>query len=507
MRTLAVSSISGAIAASFALGGCGAADAGFEADIDTQSSNIVRGTVENGRNYVMDLRIEYASVSLPSGTPNVGFCSSVLFAPRVLLTAAHCINPVRTTPDGDTFVDSAQRIMAYVGNNLQADLSALGPDPAAAIPAAPAASRFMLADSWETHPNWDVDILFPDLAVVYLDRQPRIPPNTLVDPLPVGRTRLGAANVGQLMTILGYGASRALNAQVTSIEGQGIKRRGTSPFVGAPIINPLPADPHPGVLLANVRNGLMELNGKAPNSNACAGDSGGPAIRNVGGQDYVFGISTWGGNFCESFSYYTRMDPFLPFVDQSYLKGGQAPVRSRLECIAPRSGGGFRAYFGYNNQNGINVSVPYGASNSFPRDTQNRRPNRFTPGDHPFVFNLDFSANQSSTWRLAPPNSPVTQLAVSSSSPVCAADNRGFLCARSCEASQAAACGETNQACMDTCFQFYQGITPCEPAMDAYQRCVAQTAPAGFSCFDSFPFADACGPLLDSVFLECLGGG
>jgi hypothetical protein len=498
LRTVSV------VASGSLLLGCGVSEGDLGPHADQRSLEVVRGSVENGRNYVMNLRIEYNSVSLPSGNRNVGFCSSVLFSPRVLLTAAHCINPLRTTPDGVSFVDTTRLILAYIGNNFQADLSALGPNPSAAAPPPPAASRFMLADSWETHPDWDVDILFPDLAAVYLDRQPRLPPNSIVDGLPVGRTRLGAATVGQLMTIVGYGASRALDAAVTQVEGQGIKRRGTMPFVGQPIINPLPADPHPGVLLANVRNGLMELNGDAPRSNACAGDSGGPAIRNVGGQDFVFGISSFGGNFCEDYSYYTRLDPFLPFVDQSYFKGGQAPLRSRLECITPRTGGGFRAYFGYNNENGIFVSVPYGANNSFPQDTQNRRPNRFAPGDHPFLFSLDFTARQTLRWRLAPTNSPTTQLTVTSTSPRCAPDNRGFVCTQACDASQAAACGEPRDACMDTCFQFYQGITPCEPAMDAYHRCVAQTPPTGFECFDTFPFAIECGPLLDAVFAECL---
>jgi len=497
-RTVAVA------AASLMLGGCGASESELEPSVDVRSLDVVRGSVENGRNYVMNLRIEYNSVSLPSGNRNVGFCSSVLFSPRVLLTAAHCITPVRTTPQGGTFVDSPLLIMAYIGNNFQADLAALGPNPSAAVPPPPAASRFMLADSWETHPTWNADILFPDLAAVYLDRPPRLPPNTIVDGLPVGRSRLGAANVGQLMTIVGYGASRALNAQVTQVEGQGIKRRGTLPFVGQPIINPLPPDPHPGVLLPNVRNGLMELNGDAPNANSCAGDSGGPAIRNVGGQDFVFGISTFGGNFCEDYAYYTRLDPFLPFVDQSYSRGGQAPLRPRLECITPRTGGGFRAYFGYNNENGIFVSVPYGNNNSFPRDTQNRRPNRFAPGDHPFFFNLDFTAGQTLSWRLAPTNSPTTQLTVTSASPRCAPDNRGFVCAQACDASQAAACGEPRDACTNTCFQLYEGITPCEPAMDTFHRCVAQTPRTGFECFGTFPFALACGPLLDAVFTECL---
>ena len=40
--------------------------------------------------------------------------------------------------------------------------------------------------------------------------------------------------------------------------------------------------------------------------------------------------------------------------------------------------------------------------------------------------------------------------------------------------------------------------------MDTFHRCVAQTPPAGIECFGTFPFALACGPLLDAVFSECL---
>ena len=309
------------------------------------------------------------------------------------------------------------------------------------------------------------------------------------------------------MTIVGYGASKSNDALGTSVEGVGVKRRGTSPFVGAPVFNPLPPDPHPGLLNATVRNGLMQLNGKAPNSNACAGDSGGPAIRNVGGQDFVFGISSWGGNFCEDFSYYTRLDPFLPFVDNSYLKGGQAPVTPRLECIAPRSGGGFRAYFGYNNANGINVNVPYGNNNSFALDTQNARPQRFEPGNNGFAFGVNFTSAQKPSWRLAAPNSPTTTVNVSSNSARCAADNRGFLCAQACEATVAAACGsDTYAPCVDSCFQFYEDLPGCDSVVNDFQRCIGQTPQSGFECFDGFGFAVGCFSILDEGIPACFGG-
>ena len=112
--------------AAAALAGCSGltesefADEGAEAELELGQTEeaIVRGQTENGRNYVMNLRIEYQSVDLSTGVQNIGFCSSVLFAPRVLLTAAHCINPVRNAGAPDEFVDTPARILAYVGNNF-----------------------------------------------------------------------------------------------------------------------------------------------------------------------------------------------------------------------------------------------------------------------------------------------------------------------------------------------------------------------------------------------------
>lgn len=480
---------------------CAAAcSAEVDGDALGQSSDaIVRGTTENGRNYVVALRITH-NLTDQNGDPLVGFCSGVLYAPRTVLTAAHCVKVLDANYQE---IGHAVDIKVYFGNNYEQDLAALGPD--LQIPPPPTASRFVNADSWDTHPAWNSTTLYADLAAVYLDRQPRLPPNnTIVDGLPLQRSRQNVP--GQSITILGYGASVSLDSQGNEVEGAYVKRRGTSPFVGTPVINPLPPDPHPGILNTTVRNSLFQLNGNAPNSNSCAGDSGGPAVRNISGQDYVIGISTWGGNFCESFSYYTRIDPFLSFLDLAYQKGGQAPLTPRLECITPRPAGGYRAYFGYDNRNGVVVNVPYGANNSLPQDTGSLRPSTFAPGNHPYVFGLNFNAGQTLSYRLNPQNGPNTLLTVNQNSPRCNVNSRDFICAQACDASQAAACGESRETCVAACNDFYVGISPCEPAMDEYHRCVAQQPVSEFTCFDTFPFAFACSPYLDAVG-ECLSGG
>jgi secreted trypsin-like serine protease len=472
-------------------------DATPEEPLTSVESDIVRGTLENGRNYVMAIRTEFTD----GGST---FCSSALFAPRVLVTAAHCIAPKNSS--GQQRV--AARVLAYIGNNFDTDFAALGPNPYFAISAAPAPSRFMRADSWETIAGWNPDTVANDLAVVYLDRQPRLPPNTIVDPLPIGRTRLAASLAGQPITEIGYGALLALTADISQTQGGHIKRTGTAPFVGQPITSPLPPHPHPGLGIPAVLSSLFQTNGSTPNANTCAGDSGGPAVRNSGGQDQIVGISTWTGDFCESFSYYTRMDPFLPFLDQSFMKGGQAPLTPRTECVGTRPGGGLRAYFGYNNQNGVVVNVPLGTSNVFAQDTGNLRPTTFLPGNHQFRFGTNFTAGQTLSYRLIAPNGPNTLLTVNQSSPRCDVNSRPFICAQACDPGLALNCGDTEEDCVNLCVQSYDFFAGCETQFDALNRCTAQQPTSSFICSDfdteAFEVSGVCNPQ-SAALNTCLG--
>jgi trypsin len=494
--------------------GCSGGEGAGEQTTETESA-IVRGTTENGRNYVMDLRFTYNSVNTQTGVHLTGNCSGVLYAPRTVLTAAHCINPVRNAGTANQFTDSVSSVLVYIGNNYAADLQALttagGGDPASGVTAAPAASRWMKADSWETHPSWDpTGTLYADLALVYVDREPRLPPNnTKVDPLPIGRTRLGASAVGLQFTTVGYGANVAFSADIQQNAGSGIKRTGLAPFVGAPVTNPLPPHPHPGVLNPTVAASLFQLNGNAPNANGCAGDSGGPAIRNFDGQERVWGIASWTGDFCENFQYMTRLDSFLPFLDAGYQKGGQATTVPRLECVATRPSGGLRAYFGYTNGNGVNVSVPYGTNNQFAADTTGARPSLFRTGNHPYNFGVNFTSGQTLSWRLSAPNSPTTTLNVNAASPHCSTTALAPVCAQSCD-SQIGACPQpfSFEDCNASCAAWETDVGICTQQWVSYNACLATQGASSYTCdpdFGPFPNEGVCQAQIDALN-ACFGG-
>jgi hypothetical protein len=465
-------------------------DASDNAGIDDKQGAIVRPTATGGRNEVVMLHFQTGFNA--SGQPLFGACSGAYFAPRTVLTAAHCLQRIVTN-----------QLFVYYGDNFPVDVAQLTTIPGtnSLRPPAPGQPSFWSqAESWEQHPQWDPNLKSPDLAAVYLDR--KLP----FDPLPLARFRLDGSWIGREVTISGWGGNVATSG--TTATGSRVQRTGTTHVLGSPTAADYhPEDPNPGMLDATVRNNVLKIDGRAPNSNGCFGDSGSPLLITQYGQTYIGGIEYFGGLFCEDYSLYHRIDPFLPFMDLAYMKGGQAPVATRTECITPRTGGGFRAFFGYSNQNGIAVDIPRGSNNSFAQDTTNLRPTHFTPGNHSFVFGVNFSAGQTLSYRVVAPNGPNTLLTVNQNSPRCNVNDRTFICAQRCEAEQAAQCGWNVSECTDNCVATYADVTPCESSYDTYNRCIAGLSASAFACDSIFAFdvSGTCDAAFNDV-ISCLGG-
>jgi hypothetical protein len=434
--------------------------------------SIVGPSTLGGRNEVV---MVYARVQFANGSVGFRTCSGSYFAPRVVATAAHCLQNIFA---GELFV--------YYGDNFAADVGQLVEGPNGLAPPAPGQPSFWAkADSYESHPSYLPEQHYPDIGFVYLDRKPPF------DPLPLLRTSLAA---NRQVTISGWGA----NSTPTPVTGAGgrVQRTGTSRTVGSPTAADYhPEDPNAGLLVpANLPN-LIKLDATAPNANSCFGDSGGPILVNEGGQVYVAGVNYFTGLSCAEYSLYTRISSFLPFFDQAYKKGGQEVLKPTFDCVAPNPNGTLTAFFGYDNKNGVSVTVPFGVKNSLARDTLNQRPSRFLPGTHHFAFGIDFTTSQTVSWTLSPDNSPTTTVNVNQASRRCgAAEADQTECALACRASQRAACVGTTtfETCLDVCLQqvisLRETLPSCLAANTAVNVCTAAASPdpANWECFEPY---------------------
>jgi hypothetical protein len=209
------------------------------------------------------------------------------------------------------------------------------------------------------------------------------------------------------------------------------------------------------------------------------------------GQDYVAGVFYWTGLSCEEYNLATRLDPFLPFLDLSYKRGGQDVLKPTFACVTPNPQGSLTAIFGYQNDNGVAISVPYGSKNASARDTSGLRPTRFEPGSRPFAFGVDFTAGQTASWTFAPDNNPSITVSATSASPLCTeAQSVESSCVLNCRAQLRSGCPrvEESDSCVKTCAD--QGhliadlVPGCNDELVAWQSCTNATEPgaANWTC-------------------------
>jgi hypothetical protein len=480
-----------AVLVTAALGGCGESQ---DDATETKSDAIIRATSNGGRNEVVML---YGVVSTSTGTAT-RTCSGSYYAPRVVLTAAHCLEGIVNAGA----LNTRPQLFVYYGDNFAADKAELVPqgDGTFVPPAIGVPSHFAQADSLQLHPNWDPNLIHPDMGVVFLDRKPPF------DPLPFLRTRVGS---GVQVTISGWGANAGNGS------GGQVQRTGRTRTLGSPTAADYhPEDPNPGMLNATVRANVIKLDGRAPNSNGCFGDSGSPFILNQSGQDYVAGVNYFGGLSCEDYSLYVRLDPFLPFLDTSYKRGGQDVLKPTFQCVTPNAQGTLTAHFGYRNDNGVVVTIPYGTKNAAPRDTAGTRPTAFFPGAaHNFTAAIDFVAGQSAVWTLSPDNNPTVTLTATSSSPRCTAGQFAQTdAALACRAIRRSGCPPFNTyaECSEGTAAFGQAFAEafpqCLPLQRAYFNCIAAGAPgaANWNCDAGLP--TGCFDEQDAFF-ACVNGG
>ena len=241
-----------------------------------RSSHAIVGGVETA---------DYRSVPLLYSEDAAGtnqLCSGAVISPRVILTAAHCLQ----------FDAPPSTFFAYFGSDFN------GEDPL----------EIGTVDVVEfmVHPDWNREDpeAGNDVGLIVLAEQA---------PVPALRINRSAPALGETTRLVGWGQTSG------EFSDAGVKRSVISTI--------------------NEVDGKLMRYGNS-NANACRGDSGGPNFMNVGGLEVIAGISSFGDAGCRSYGAATRVDYYAadyiePFVDEVDPPSCSADNRCALNCASP----------------------------------------------------------------------------------------------------------------------------------------------------------------------------
>lgn len=224
--------------------GCAAEASQSQEEAESSASEIVGGTTTTAHPAV--------GAIVDNGGP---FCTGTVVAPRVVVTAAHCLEGV-TSPNQIGF--------------------ALGPN-------AFRPQKVILVSAATVHPQYDARNIRNDIAVLRLASDAGVTPVPIATKAPV---------VGQSLVFVGYGMSNGRTGA-----GFGTKRQ---------------------VTMKIAQLGATQFAYAEANKNTCGGDSGGPAFAtDANGALSVAGVTSYGDATCVQYGVDTRTDVYGAFVKQA----------------------------------------------------------------------------------------------------------------------------------------------------------------------------------------------
>ena len=246
-------SVLGCVAVAALSAGC--ADATEDEPVDQSESSIINGVETPGYPNIIAL------YGQKPGEQKGSLCTASVIAPTVLLTAAHCVAPA-VVGEGLVF-------KALLGHNLVDSAN-------------PSAKIDVSAVHWDRQFNAQALTNGHDIAVAILAQ----PIN--VTPLKFNRGPLSGVSSARLV---GYGLNDGFNQT-----GAGVKRTAEVP-------------------VSSIDDKFV-VTGSWFGTTMCSGDSGGPVLAKINGEDVIIGVNSYGFIYCVGTGSSTRVDSYLGFIDQ-----------------------------------------------------------------------------------------------------------------------------------------------------------------------------------------------
>ena len=235
-----------------------------------------------------DLQHPAAGALLYSRNPG---CSGVLIAPRVVLTAAHCVDPLPTN--------------AHIGTALDYRMDI-------ADPKSPKGYRSILVEmeSFHIHPRWNIydqNYRF-DVGIIILKRAV-----TEVKPIAIHMGPMDASWIGKEILVMGYGMIHSVPSAIYPYRKYSTKLKITS---------------------VQKDRFVHYAKGKS----TCHGDSGGPSLVTLNGKLQVIGLTSYGTDAkipngargrCDASGVSVRVDVVRNFINAFLLRYGNAAPSCR----------------------------------------------------------------------------------------------------------------------------------------------------------------------------------
>jgi trypsin len=216
-------------------------------------------------------------------------CTGTLIGPRIVLTAAHCVQGF-----------SADQVTVFFGNSTTG-----------------AQARHVSEVKW--HSGYNSHNLSNDVAMVRLEENP--PPGIVPIPFLPHSMGITSSDIGRPLEFVGFGvtetgASGTKMTVLNNLDWVCVSASGCNLGGGAYAApNTICQDQYPG--------------------GPCSGDSGGPAFVNRSGREYVCGITSYGdADGCQIYGCSTKVDEFEDFIRSFAGDANGAACAEDVDCLS-----------------------------------------------------------------------------------------------------------------------------------------------------------------------------